>query len=208
MADDPTDSPAAAPKPSAVELAKITSNYLLGDIPQELVDGAPGFGKPSIQLLKNHGTYQQDDRETRKAVDGKKSERQISFMIRTCVPGGKLTAEQLLKAIDLGDELGNGTIRLTTRQAIQHHGVVKGDLKTFMQAVHTNQMTTLAACGDVERNIMCCPAPIHANPVRAEMQAKLDELVRLVVGGRSTGALPRRDRRAPRMATRPPGRSP
>jgi len=107
------------PKPSAVEVAKTASNYLRGDIAKELVDGAPGFGKGSIQLLKNHGTYQQDDRETRKAVDGKKSERQISFMIRTCVPGGKLTAEQLLSAIDMGDELGNGTIRLTTRQSIQ-----------------------------------------------------------------------------------------
>jgi len=175
MADE---TPASAAKPTAVEVAKTASNYLRGDIAQELADGAPGFGKPSIQLLKNHGTYQQDDRETRKAVDGKKSERQISFMIRTCVPGGKLSAEQLLSAIDMGDELGNGTIRLTTRQSIQHHGVVKGDLKEFMQAVHDNHLTTLAACGDVERNIMCCPAPIHANPVRDEMQAKLDELAK------------------------------
>jgi sulfite reductase (ferredoxin) len=175
MADE---TPTSAAKPSAVEVAKTASDYLRGDIAKELADGAPGFGKPSIQLLKNHGTYQQDDRETRKAVDGKKSERQISFMIRTCVPGGKLSAEQLLAAIDMGDELGNGTIRLTTRQSIQHHGVVKGELKEFMQQVHKNHLTTLAACGDVERNIMCCPAPIHANPVRDEMQAKLDELAR------------------------------
>ncbi|MGB8854091.1 MAG: NADPH-dependent assimilatory sulfite reductase hemoprotein subunit [Pirellulales bacterium] len=168
----------AAPKPSAVEVAKTASNFLRGDIAKELADGLPGFGKPSVQLLKNHGTYQQDDRETRKAVDGKKSERQISFMIRTCVPGGKLTAEQLLSAIDMGDELGNGTIRLTTRQAIQHHGVVKGELKDFMQRVHANQMTTLAACGDVERNIMCCPAPIKGDTVREQMQAKLDELAK------------------------------
>ncbi|MBU6221402.1 MAG: NADPH-dependent assimilatory sulfite reductase hemoprotein subunit, partial [Planctomycetes bacterium] len=175
MADE---TPASTAKPSAVEVAKTASDYLRGDIAKELADAAPGFGKPSIHLLKNHGTYQQDDRETRKAVDGKKSERQISFMIRTCVPGGKLSAEQLLAAIDMGDELGNGTIRLTTRQSIQHHGVVKGDLKTFMQAVHDNHLTTLAACGDVERNIMCCPAPIHANPVRDEMQAKLDELAK------------------------------
>ena len=155
---------ASAAKPTAVEVAKTASNYLRGDIAKELADGAPGFGKPSIQLLKNHGTYQQDDRETRKAVDGKKSERQISFMIRTCVPGGKLTAEQLLAAIDMGDELGNGTIRLTTRQSIQHHGVVKGELKEFMQRVHDNHLTTLAACGDVERNIMCCPAPDPREP--------------------------------------------
>ena len=178
MSDDAPAAPATpAAKPSAVELAKIASNYLVGDIPQELADDAPGFGKASIQLLKNHGTYQQDDRETRKkSADGKKSERQISFMIRTCVPGGKLTAEQLLSAMEMGDQLGNGTIRLTTRQAIQHHGVVKGELKHFMQQVHANQMTTLAACGDVERNIIGCPAPIHGNRVRDEMQAKLDEL--------------------------------
>jgi sulfite reductase (ferredoxin) len=175
MSDEPS---AAAAKPSAVEVAKTASDYLRGDIAKELADGLPGFGKPSVQLLKNHGTYQQDDRETRKSVDGKKSERQISFMIRTCVPGGKLTAEQLLAAIDMGDDLGNGTIRLTTRQAIQHHGVVKGELKAFMQQVHANHLTTLAACGDVERNIMCCPAPIHGNPVREQMQAKLDELAR------------------------------
>ena len=177
MSDETTAPPAAA-QPSAVEVAKTASNYLRGAIAQELVDGAAGFGKPSVQLLKNHGTYQQDDREARKARAGAKSERAISFMIRTVVPGGKLTAEQLLSAIDMGDELGNGTIRLTTRQAIQHHGVVKGDLKAFMQKVHGNRMTTLAACGDVERNIMCCPAPIHGNPVREQMQAKLDELAR------------------------------
>jgi len=168
----------AAGKPSAVEVAKTASNFLRGDIARELADAAPGFGKGSIHLLKNHGTYQQDDRETRKAVDGKKSERQISFMIRTCVPGGKLSAAQLLAAIDMGDELGNGTIRLTTRQSIQHHGVVKGDLRSFMQRVHANQLTTLAACGDVERNIMCCPAPIHGSTIRDKMQAKLDELAR------------------------------
>ncbi|MFZ4731290.1 MAG: NADPH-dependent assimilatory sulfite reductase hemoprotein subunit [Pirellulales bacterium] len=167
-----------SPKPSAVEVAKTASHYLRGDIAKELADGAAGFGKASVQLLKNHGTYQQDDREARKAREGAKSERQISFMIRTVVPGGKLTAAQLLAAIDIGDELGNGTIRLTTRQSIQHHGVVKGELKDFMRRVHDNHLTTLAACGDVERNIMCCPAPIHGNPVREQMQAKLDELAR------------------------------
>ncbi len=173
-----TDTPAAA-KPSAVEVTKAASNFLAGDIAKELTDGTPGFGKGSIQLLKNHGTYQQDDRETRKkSADGKKSQREVSFMIRTCVPGGKLTAAQLLSAIDLGDEVGNGTIRLTTRQAIQHHGVVKGDLKPFMRRIHDVQMSSLAGCGDVERNIMCCPAPIHGNPVRDEMQAKVDELAK------------------------------
>ena len=180
MSDDQPTSPAAgaAAKPTAVEVAKTASNFLRGDIARELADGAPGFGKGSIQLLKNHGTYQQDDREARKAREGAKSAREISFMIRTCVPGGKLTAAQLLAALDLGDAVGNGTIRLTTRQSIQHHGVVKGDLKPFMQRIHDIQMSTLAACGDVERNIMCCPAPLHNNPVRDEMQATLDRLAR------------------------------
>ncbi|MEI8229497.1 MAG: NADPH-dependent assimilatory sulfite reductase hemoprotein subunit, partial [Planctomycetota bacterium] len=145
MSDETSPTAAPAAKPTAVELVKTASNYLAGDIAKELADGAPGFGKPSIQLLKNHGTYQQDDREQRKSKEGAKSTREISFMIRTCVPGGKLTADQLLSAIDLGDEVGNGTIRLTTRQSIQHHGVVKGDLKPFMQRVHDIQMSTLAA---------------------------------------------------------------
>jgi sulfite reductase (ferredoxin) len=177
MANDPSPAAPADSKPSAVELAKIASNYLCGDIPQELADAAPGFSKPSIQLLKNHGTYQQDDREARKkSADGKKSERQISFMVRSRIPGGKLTAEQLLSLIDMGDELGNGTIRLTTRQAVQHHGVIKGDLKATIRRINEIQLSTLAACGDVERNVMCCPAPIHANPVRDEMMAMAERL--------------------------------
>ena len=173
MSDQP-QTPAA--KPSAVELTKIASHYLAGDIAQELVDSAPGFGKGSVQLLKNHGTYQQDDREQRKAKEGAKSTREISFMVRTRIPGGKLTAAQMLAEIDLGDELANGTVRLTTRQGIQHHGIVKGDLKATIQRINEIQLTTLAACGDVERNMMCCPAPIRNNPVRDEMQLMADKL--------------------------------
>ena len=167
---------ASTRKPSAVETVKIASNYLKGDISQELADGMPGFGKASIQLLKNHGTYQQDDREARKAREGAKSLREISFMIRTRIPGGKLTAEQFAAEIDLGDELGNGTVRLTTRQGIQHHGIVKGDLQATIQRINDIQLTTLAACGDVERNVMCCPAPIKSNPVRDQMQSMADHL--------------------------------
>ncbi len=179
MSEDQTVSApeASQAKPSPVEVAKLASNYLAGDIPTELVDGNPGFGKAAIQLLKHHGTYQQDDRETRKkSVDGKKSERQVSFMVRCRIPGGKLTAEQLLSQIDLGDECGNGTIRLTTRQSIQHHGVIKGNLKATIKRINDVQLSTLAACGDVERNVMCCPAPIHDSPVRDEMMAMAHKL--------------------------------
>jgi len=173
---DQTPAAAPGPKPSAVELTKIASQYLRGEIPQELVDAAPGFGKASIQLLKNHGTYQQDDRETRKAREGAKSLREVSFMVRTRIPGGKLDAAQMLAEIDMGDELANGTVRLTTRQGIQHHGIVKGDLKSMIQRINQIQLTTLAACGDVERNVMCCPAPIRNNPVRDQMQVMANAL--------------------------------
>ena len=177
MADTPAQPAADAPKPSAVEVAKEASNYLAGEIAQELTDNTSGFGKASVQLLKNHGTYQQDNREARKkSADGKKSEKQISFMVRSRIPGGKLTASQMLTQIDLGDELGNGTCRLTTRQAIQHHGIVKGDLKATIRRINEIQLTTLAACGDVERNVMCCPAPLRNNPVREEMMAMAEKL--------------------------------
>ncbi|MEO1991136.1 MAG: NADPH-dependent assimilatory sulfite reductase hemoprotein subunit [Pirellulales bacterium] len=177
MPDNTSGTPPADAKPSAVEIAKSTSNYLAGDIPEELTDNTPGFGKAAIQLLKNHGTYQQDDREARKkSATGGKSERKISFMVRTRIPGGKLTADQMLAEIALGDELANGTVRLTTRQGIQHHGIVKGDLRATIQKINDVQLTTLAACGDVERNVMCCPAPIRNNPIRDEMMAMAEKL--------------------------------
>src|ERR1700682_5542511 len=119
-------------KPSPVETFKIESNYLRGDIAEELADGNDHFGKASIQLLKNHGTYQQDDRDARAAgrVEGHKgkSPKAYSFMVRTRVPGGKLTSDQLLAELDLCDEVGNTTLRITTRQGLQLHGILKSDL--------------------------------------------------------------------------------
>src|SRR5688572_4471153 len=100
------------PKLSPVEITKSKSNYLLGDIPQEFVDGTDHFGKDSINLLKFHGTYQQDDRDERanlRAAGGGKAEKAYSFMVRTKIPGGKLTSDQLLAEMDLCDEIGNTT---------------------------------------------------------------------------------------------------
>jgi sulfite reductase (ferredoxin) len=129
--------------------------------------------------LKHHGTYQQDDRDARSAgrVEGHKgkSPKAYSFMVRTKIPGGKLTSDQLLAEIDLCDEVGNDTLRITTRQGLQLHGVLKHDLWTTIHRINEVQLSTLAACGDVERNIMCCPAPL-ADKVRAQMQALADEL--------------------------------
>jgi sulfite reductase (ferredoxin) len=167
-------------KLSPVETFKIESNFLRGEIAQELTDGNEFFGKGSIQLLKNHGTYQQDDRDARaagrKGDSGGKSDKVFSFMVRTKVPGGKLTSAQLLAELDLCDEVGNTTLRITTRQGLQLHGILKNDLKRTIQRIHEVQLSTLAACGDVERNVMCCPAPHHQSPVHQQLQNLADKL--------------------------------
>ncbi|HEX4143009.1 MAG TPA: NADPH-dependent assimilatory sulfite reductase hemoprotein subunit [Pirellulales bacterium] len=167
-------------KPSAVETFKLESNYLRGTIAEELASDADSFGKASIQLLKNHGTYQQDDRDARSAgrVEGHKGKapKAYSFMVRTRVPGGKLTSDQLLAELDLCDEVGNATLRITSRQGLQLHGILKQDLRETIARIHQVQLTTLAACGDVERNVMCCPAPYKHNPVRAQLQQLADDL--------------------------------
>ncbi|HUY33567.1 MAG TPA: NADPH-dependent assimilatory sulfite reductase hemoprotein subunit [Pirellulales bacterium] len=166
-------------KLSPVEGFKSQSNLLRGVIGHELVDGQEHFGKSSEQLLKHHGTYQQDDRDHRaqaRTAGSGKSAKSYIFMVRTRVPGGKLTSDQLLAELDLCDELGNATLRCTSRQGLQLHGVVKDDLKQVIRRINQVQLTTLAACGDVERNIMCCPAPHHNDPVHAELQALADRL--------------------------------
>jgi sulfite reductase (ferredoxin) len=164
-----------AAKPNAVEGFKTESNYLVGEIPAELVDENPFFSKGSIQLLKNHGTYQQDNRDTRATKSGAKSTKAYDFMVRTKIPGGKLTSEQLLAELDLCDEIGNTTLRITTRQGLQLHGILKGDLKATIRRIDEVQLSTLAACGDVERNVMCCPAP-NNDPIYQQMQELADRV--------------------------------
>ena len=157
-------------KVSPVEVFKRESNFLRGDIGPEIVDENDFFGKGSVQLLKHHGTYQQDDRDRRGGSDGKA----YMFMVRSKIPAGILTSDQLLAQLDMCDELGNNTLRITSRQGLQLHGVVKSDLKTVIQRINEIQMSTLGACGDVERNVMCCPAPYTAEIYR-EVQALADD---------------------------------
>ncbi len=166
-------------KLSPVETIKIESNYLRGAMPEELRDGTDHFSKASEQLLKPHGLYQQDDRDERaasRAGGGKKSDKAYIFMVRTKIPGGKLTSAQFLAELDLCDEIGNSTLRVTTRQGLQLHGVLKSNLQRTLRRIHEVQLSTLAACGDVERNVMCCPAPHFQDPVHAEMQALAERL--------------------------------
>lgn len=167
-------------KLTPVEGFKSESHYLRGEIGQELIDGTDHFGKSSEQLLKFHGTYQQDDRDFRAAsrgAGGAKADKAFMFMVRTRVPGGKLTAAQMLAELDLCDEVANGTLRITTRQGLQLHGVRKHNLQRTIQRINEVQASTLAACGDVVRNVMCCPGLFEHDPVHADMQALADALV-------------------------------
>ncbi|MBX3427395.1 MAG: NADPH-dependent assimilatory sulfite reductase hemoprotein subunit [Pirellulales bacterium] len=159
-------------KLSPVEGFKSESQYLLSPIAEELVDGNDHFGKESVQLIKHHGTYQQDNRDDRGG--GK----HYSFMVRSSIPGGKLTSAQLLAEIDLCDEVGNTTLRITTRQGLQLHGILKKDLKHVIRRINDVQLTTIAACGDVNRNVMCSPLPLHGDLVYDAMQEFADVLAK------------------------------
>ena len=164
-------------KRSKVELIKEASHQLRGTLAEELKNDHE-FCADSEQLLKPHGIYQQDDRDQRKAknADGTAKGKQFIFMVRTAVPGGKVTATQFLDHFDLCDRYGNGTLRVTTRQGFQLHGVIKSNLKAAVKGINDTLLTTLAACGDVKRNVMACPAPIKNSPVHDQMQDLADEL--------------------------------
>ncbi|MEK6248798.1 MAG: NADPH-dependent assimilatory sulfite reductase hemoprotein subunit, partial [Planctomycetales bacterium] len=163
-------------KLSAVEEMKKSSEYLRGEIPEELVDDNAFFGKSSIQLLKHHGSYQQDNRDERAAARADGRGKAYSMMVRTRIPGGKFTSQQMLAELDLCDEFGDLTLRITTRQALQLHGIVKENLKRTIQRINEVQSSTLGACGDVNRNVMCCPAPHRNDPVHDQLQEMADGL--------------------------------
>ena len=141
-----------------VEGIKQRSNYLRGTIVESLADAATGaLAEDDTQLSKCHGFYQQDDRDIRNERLRQKLEPSYSFMIRVRVPGGIATPAQWLALDKLAREYGNSTLRLTTRQAFQLHGVTKGNLKKTISGINDCLLDTIAACGDVNRNVMCSP---------------------------------------------------
>ncbi|MFP6770437.1 MAG: NADPH-dependent assimilatory sulfite reductase hemoprotein subunit, partial [Planctomycetaceae bacterium] len=155
------------------EYVKQESRQLRGTIAEELADDQlDHFNGDNAGLLKHHGLYQQDNRDARKQKnrDGKA----FMFMVRTRIPGGRVSAEALLTELDLCERFGNQTLRITSRQGLQLHGVIKGNLQETIREINTTQLTTFVACGDIERNVMCCPAPLRDNPVREEMQLLAD----------------------------------
>ena len=148
---------------SANEGIKDASNYLRGTILDGLANSATGsLDKDDQQLTKFHGIYQQDDRDVRKERRGKKLEPAYSFMIRVRVPGGVATPAQWLEMDRIALEHANGALKLTTRQAFQFHGVIKSNLKKTIAEINEALLDTLAACGDVNRNVMCNPNPFQS----------------------------------------------
>ncbi|MBV6422734.1 MAG: Sulfite reductase [NADPH] hemoprotein beta-component [Steroidobacteraceae bacterium] len=154
---------------SPVEHIKAASRGLRGTLEASLADAPTGaLADDDTQLLKFHGSYQQDDRDLREERRLQKLEPAYSFMIRTRLPGGVCTPQQWLALDEIARVHGNGTLRLTTRQAFQFHGVVKRDLKATMAAINATLIDTIAACGDVNRNVIA-----SANPVESRVHAEV-----------------------------------
>ena len=145
---------------SKVELAKRNGHRLRGSIAETLASDATHFEHDDIQLLKFHGTYQQDSRDERRGREAAGAEKAYSFMVRVAIPAGSITAGQYLGLERIADQYANGTLRVTTRQGFQFHGALKGDLKATIAGVNQELLTTISACGDVQRNVMGCSAPL------------------------------------------------
>jgi sulfite reductase (NADPH) hemoprotein beta-component len=149
--------------PSAVELIKKASRGLRGSLVESLADPLTGAIRDSdTQLIKFHGSYMQDDRDLRAEREHQKLEPAYSFMIRTRLPGGVATPKQWLALSQLARQYGSGSLRLTTRQAFQLHGVIKKDLKKTMQGMNAVLIDSIAACGDVNRNVMATANPVES----------------------------------------------
>ncbi|WWC72118.1 sulfite reductase (NADPH) hemoprotein, beta-component [Kwoniella pini CBS 10737] len=152
----------------ANEHIKIASDYLRGTILEGLEDKSTGaIGASDAQLTKFHGTYMQDDRDIRESLKAQGLEPAYSFMIRVRMPAGVCTADQWLHMDRISDEHGNGTFKLTTRQTFQFHGIIKSHLKPAMQAINRGLLDTIAACGDVNRNVQCCVNPAYSKTHKA-----------------------------------------
>jgi sulfite reductase (ferredoxin) len=158
------------------ETIKAKSEHLRGTIGEELTADTPEFSDESEQLLKFHGVYQQDDRDRRKEARAKGLDKHHQLMIRTRIPGGIVSADAYLAHDDISRRWANGTLRVTTRQDFQLHGVLKGDLKKSIRAINDALLTSLGGCGDVERNIMGCPEPL-ADSFHLEVQRWIAAMV-------------------------------
>ena len=160
---------------TAEETIKAESQLLRGALLEDLAAPTPNLEGRSEHLLKFHGIYAQDNRDVRRERTLAGEVLEYIFMIRVAIPGGRLTPTQWLALDDIAEELADGTIRLTTRQAVQFHGVVKHDLQTLSARLHAHTMTSFAACGDVVRNTVMCPG-LETDPDYAEVVALAEHI--------------------------------
>ena len=160
---------------SKAEATKQQSRQLRGHLARDLADTATPFDGEGYSLLKFHGIYQGYDRDSATELKQAGNSKHYQFMVRVRIPGGRLMAAQYLALDRIGDAYANGSLRVTTRQSIQFHGIVKSGLKAAMGEINAGLMTTLAACGDVVRTVTAVPAPI-----RDKVHDRLEADARLV----------------------------
>ncbi|MDQ1146177.1 sulfite reductase (NADPH) hemoprotein beta-component [Bacillus sp. SORGH_AS 510] len=157
--------------PSDVEDIKERSNYLRGTLKEVMLDRlSAGIPEDDNRLMKHHGSYLQDDRDLRNERQKQKLEPAYQFMLRVRLPGGVAAPHQWLVMDELADKYGNGTLKLTTRETFQMHGILKWNMKKTIQEIHASLLDTIAACGDVNRNVMCA-----SNPYQSEIHAEVYE---------------------------------
>lgn len=160
--------------PSDVERIKTESNYLRGTLAETLEDQmSAGIPDDDNRLMKFHGSYLQDDRDLRNERQKQKLEPAYQFMVRVRAPGGVVTADQWIAIDKIAQKYANDSIRLTTRQSFQMHGILKWNMKKSVQEINEALLDTLAACGDVNRNVMCNP-----NPYQSEVHSEVYEWAR------------------------------
>jgi len=165
---------------SAIEKIKVNSNGLRGTIKESIADEITGAIREDDQaLIKFHGMYQQDDRDRREERAEKKLDRLYSFMIRLRLPGGAISAKKWVAANEIANDNSTGVIKITTRQTIQLHGIVKSKIKPTISAFNQAHLDSIATCGDINRNVTCAAHPVQS-PLHAEIfayAAKISDLL-------------------------------
>ncbi|WP_144493322.1 assimilatory sulfite reductase (NADPH) hemoprotein subunit [Bacillus pumilus] len=160
--------------PSDVEEIKEKSDYLRGTLKEVMLDPiSAGIPDDDNRLMKHHGSYLQDDRDLRNERQKQKLEPAYQFMLRVRLPGGIATSKQWLVMDELAHKYGNGTLKLTTRETFQLHSILKWNMKKTIQDIHSTMLDTIAACGDVNRNVMCT-----SNPYQSEVHHDVYELAK------------------------------
>jgi len=168
-------------KLSPIEDIKTSSDGLRGTLKESLTDNFTGAIRQKDEaLIKFHGMYQQDDRDRREERAEKKLERLYSFMIRLRIPAGVITAQQWKAVHEISEQYGTGTIKITTRQTVQLHGILKHQLRPTLQDFAIAKLDAIAACGDVNRNVVCSSHP-QVSPLYAEIYEYADKISTLLL---------------------------